>query len=164
MLLPCGLGLTRSGIFHAAIEDDACLGEIKGNRGGCVRATSGSAITYALSHARRRRRSCARLSRCHRPILTCMHSCRRRWPVRGNWNRRLRSERQHFICGQMTPTIGTTWACWRQGRAGLAKRGRISFGLCNSRPIMRRRAAICSVCRPPEILISFRSCAQLCAR
>jgi hypothetical protein len=95
--------------------------------------------------------SCARRSRCHRPILTCMHSCRRRWPVRGNWSRRLRNERQLFICGQMTLMTGTTWECSKQGRAGLAKRGRISFGLCNSCPIMRRRAAICSVYRRLEI-------------
>ena len=49
MLLPCGLGLTGSGIFHAAIEDDACLGEIKGNRGGCVKTSIRVAAAYALS-------------------------------------------------------------------------------------------------------------------
>jgi len=37
-----------------------------------------------------------------------------------------------------------------------AREIRISFGLCNSCPIMRRRAAICSVCRRLEILISFQ--------
>ena len=38
-----------------------------------------------------------RRSPCRRQIPTCTRSCRKRWPARGNWSRRLRSERQHLI-------------------------------------------------------------------
>ena len=62
------------------------------------------AAAYALSgRIATRWCSCARRSVCRRQILTCTRYSRRRWPAPGNWSRRLRNEKPHFVCEQTTP-------------------------------------------------------------